>query len=238
LVLTESQRPGRASAAASSTLQSARRASGWRTPDGRRGRHEERATQQGADHAEGRRSRRAIRPSRTTSSQLSPDVAPPTSSNPGRQPAASERTLPIRIAAVATFASLMSAPAHQQQAAEEQLLDVRARVIDVARQDHPAGQAPDEDEAAGCRTRYPGGRPNPQTDAVKATRRPRTPRRRETRPVSEHETGKGSRVQQHVRRKQGHAGRSSAEDPAPTLRMRTSTRPRWTKGAGTARTPT
>src|SRR5207248_5551414 len=35
---------------------------------------------------------------------------------------------------------------HEQEAAEQQLLDVRARVVNVARQNHAEGEEPDEDQ--------------------------------------------------------------------------------------------
>ncbi len=111
LVFTESQRPTVPSAAASTTApicQEAIRFANSRTVAA--GATNSAATSSAPITLSAAVVASAISPSSTTSSQLSPEVGPPTSSNPVASQRLPKRTLPIRIAAVATIASRMSAP--------------------------------------------------------------------------------------------------------------------------------
>jgi len=185
--LTESQSRPWPSAAASSTLQICQEASGGEQPTAPRA-HEERRHQQGADHAEGRLvARRSA--SRTTSSQLC-RMSAAHLIEPRRQPAASFKRRADQDRGGGDDRQPDVAPATSSRLPKSSCSTFEP-MIDVARQDHPAGQAPRRGRGpSGCRTRYPAPA-NPQTDAVKATapERPRAAPRNPD-PVSEPRPGK------------------------------------------------
>ena len=115
-------------------------------PNRRGGCHEQGGHQQGSDHAErcgGRKGDQAEQ------DDLEPALAGGWAADlvePGRQPPPAEEDVADEDRHRGHDREPDIGAVDQQQAAEEQLFDVRAGVVDVARQDHAACEAADEDE--------------------------------------------------------------------------------------------
>ena len=98
-------------------------------------------------------------------------------------------------------------PVDDEQAPEEQRLDVRAGLEHVAREDHAEASAPTSTSAV--RLSYPTRRRRDvrSTPAVNQRRRQRSEQRCEPQPVRENETGEGRRADRMAERRPGRVAR-------------------------------
>ena len=164
-VLTESQSPTVPSRATRATLASCQLSiRSVKQPGGDRRDDEERGDQQGADDRERRRRRQRDQAEQhgVEAAAAAPGRAAAASgSKPRCEPAlADAAALASRVAAAATAGEGDVAAVDQQQAAEEQGLDVGAGAEDVAGEDHAGGEAADEDDRDDAVVALPRRRPS------------------------------------------------------------------------------
>ena len=152
---------------------------------------------------------RAIRPSSTASKTCG--LGPPESASVGSKPMRSQccpiRALARRVAAAAAAASAEIAAVDQEQAAEQQRLDIRARAEDVAGEDHAPARQPTRTRAttASSLVRRPRSAEAP---TVKASAAPKAPRgAAKPKPSARTSPGKAA-VPTAWRRRRGRAARS------------------------------
>ena len=105
----------------------------------------------------------------------------------------------------------MSCRAHEQEAAEQQALDLGARGEDVAGQDHPRGEAADENEGRQAVVPLALARREPADGGREQERRAeRAEWSREPQPIGEHEPGEGGGPDG-----VGEEGQPAQDDPGP-----------------------